>query len=108
MPPKSIYNPLIPDSTNRTVGEWLPNAIAVFVRTFMLIGAIALIFYLVWGGVMWITSGGDSKRAEAAGKQISSAIIGMIVLFSSWAIIKIIGIVVGLDILGDGLVIPTL
>ena len=105
---KSIYNPLIPNSENRTVGEWLPKIIAVFVRIFMIIGSIALIFYLIWGGVMWITSGGDSKRTEAAGKQISGAIIGMIILFSTWAIIKVVGIVVGLDILGSGFVIPTL
>ncbi|HNP89404.1 MAG: hypothetical protein BWY24_00284 [Microgenomates group bacterium ADurb.Bin219] len=105
---KQIYNPLIPNSKDKTVGEWLPKAIVVFVRAFMIIGSIALIFYLVWGGVMWITSGGDSKRAEAAGKQISGAIIGMIILFSAWAIIKVVGIVVGLDILGSGFIIPTL
>lgn len=108
MPTRGIYNPLVPSSETRAGGEWLPNAISTFVRVLLTVGFIAMIFYFIYGGIMWITSGGDAKRTEAAGKQITNAIIGAGLLAAGWALLIILDQFFGLDILKTGIKIPTL
>lgn len=108
MPTRSIYNPLITGSRTRAAGEWLPNAISAFIRVLLTVGFLAMIFYFIYGGIMWITSGGDAKRTEAAGKQITNAIIGAGLLAAGWALLTILDQFFGLDILKTGIKIPTL
>lgn len=108
MPTRGIYNPLVPGSETKTGGEWLPNAISAFVRTFLIVGFLAMIFYFIYGGIMWITSGGDTKRAEAASRQITNSIIGAFILAAGWALLIILDQFFGLDILKTGIKIPIL
>lgn len=107
-PTRGIYNPLIPSSQVRSVSDWLPKAISAFATLFILIGFIAMFFYFLFGGIMWITSGGDQKRVEGASKQITNAIIGMVIAAAGWAIISILDKFFGLRILENGIRIPTL
>lgn len=73
----------------------LPRAVAlVFV-----IGALIFFFYLVWGAISWITSGGDKQTLETARGRITSAIVGLVLLFIALAIIKFIEAFFGIDIL---------
>lgn len=103
-----ICNPAIPSSCGTLSGAgFLTWAISSFISLFMAVAFLAMIFYLIYGGIMWITSGGDSKRAEAAGKQITNAIIGLGLAALGWALIKFVGGFLGLDILG-GFSIPKL
>lgn len=58
---------------------------------FVIIIAVLLVFvYLLWGGIEWIMSGSDKGKAESARTKITSAIIGLIVLAASWAILTIV------------------
>jgi len=107
MPTKGIYNPLVPLSETQTGGEWLPKAISVFVQVLLIVGFIAMIFYFIYGGIMWITAGGDAKRTEGASKQITQAIVGMGIAAAGWAIISLLDRFFGLNILTEGLKIPT-
>ncbi len=106
MPTRGIYNPLITGSQTRAGGDWLPNAISAFVTLGLTVGFIAMIIYFVYGGIMWITAGGDAKRTEAAGKQITNAILGMIVAAIAWAVITVLDQFFGLDIIKTGIRIP--
>ncbi len=60
-------------------------------RVFMSVGALAVIIFFIWGAFEWITSGSDSKGAEKARNRIMNAIIGLIILVSSFVIIGFIG-----------------
>jgi TRAP-type C4-dicarboxylate transport system permease small subunit len=51
-----------------------------------LLGLVAVIM-VVWGGFTWLTSGGDETKVESAKKIISAAVIGLIVVLLSWAIV---------------------
>lgn len=52
-----------------------------------LVGAgLLLLFYLVWGGIQWITSAGDKGQVEKARNKITQAIVGLLVLLASIAI----------------------
>ena len=72
----------------------------------MLVVALVFFFILVMGGFKWVTSEGDEKKVGAARAQITNALIGLAIVFASWAIMKLIETVFGISILG-GLTIPT-
>jgi hypothetical protein len=60
-------------------------------RVIMSIGAIMVLVYFIWGAIEWITSGGDKGKTEAARNRITNAVIGLIILVSSFTIIGFIG-----------------
>ncbi len=53
------------------------------------IGAISVIM-LIWGGLRYILSGGDSKKITDAKNTILYAIIGLIIAFLAYAIIRFV------------------
>lgn len=57
-------------------------------------GAVAL-FMIVYAGIRYITSGGDPKAVEGARNTLTWAIIGLIVILISFAIINFIGYFTG-------------
>ncbi|HOG37660.1 MAG TPA: hypothetical protein PKZ29_01925 [Candidatus Woesebacteria bacterium] len=72
----------------------------------LIVVALVFFFILVWGGLKWVTSGGDEKKVGEARAQITNALIGLAIVFAAWAIMKLIGTIFGIDIL-KGLTIPT-
>lgn len=64
----------------------------------LVIAALAAFIYLIWGGIQWITSGGDKAAVEAARSRIFAAIMGLFVVFATWAIMTIVGQFFGFDI----------
>ncbi len=56
----------------------------------MVIGVILVFAFLVLGGIEYITSGGEKGKTEAARNKITSAVIGLIILASSYAILTIV------------------
>jgi hypothetical protein len=62
------------------------NGIISFV---MVIAAVLVFFYLIWGGIEWITSGGDKGKTESARNKITSAVIGLIVIAASYAVLTL-------------------
>ena len=49
--------------------------------------ALAVFMYLIWGGIGWITSGGDKGKTEEARNKITAAVIGLIVLAAAYALL---------------------
>ena len=52
--------------------------------------AILGIIFLVYGGILYVTSGGDETRAEDGKRTITYAIIGLFLAASAYAIEKLI------------------
>ncbi len=44
------------------------------------IGGLIVFIYLIWGGVEWITAGGDKGKTESARTKITQSIIGFAIL----------------------------
>lgn len=65
----------------------LINSVLSFV---MVIAALLVFFYLIWGGIEWITSGGDKGKTENARNKITAAVIGLVILAASYAILLLI------------------
>lgn len=53
------------------------------------VGAISVIM-LIWGGLRYITSGGDSKKVTDAKNTVLYAIIGLIIAVLAYAIINFV------------------
>ncbi|MBP6933765.1 hypothetical protein KBB59_02720, partial [Candidatus Woesebacteria bacterium] len=56
----------------------------------MLIAAVLVFAFLIFGGIQWITAGGDKSKAEEARNRITSAIIGLVIVAASYALINLI------------------
>ncbi len=72
---------------------FFPSANALTNQIFRIIMVIAVVLvfaYLVLGGIQYITSGGEKAKTEAARNKIVSAIVGLIIVASSYAILTII------------------
>ena len=66
------------------------RAVTVVIQIALLVvGALAVIF-LIWGGFRYITAYGNEEKAESAKKTIGHAILGLIIVILSFAIITII------------------
>ena len=66
---------------------------------FFVIGTVIFVFTFITGAIQWITSGGDKTALEGARGRISNALIGLVILFASYAIIKLIEAFFGVNIL---------
>jgi hypothetical protein len=71
--------------------------IAGFLKLALVIAAIVFFFVLVIGGIRWIISGGDKSQTEQARSQITAALVGLVIVFSAWAIAGLIGTFFGVE-----------
>lgn len=54
-----------------------------------LLGIVAIVIVL-WGGVLWMTAGGNPERAGTARKILFSGVIGLIIILSAFAIAQFV------------------
>src|SRR3989339_1689060 len=71
----------------------------------LLVAALLVFMYLIWGGIQWITSGGDKGKTQEARDRITAALVGLAVVASAWAVMLIISYFFGINIL-DGNITP--
>lgn len=63
------------------------------------IAGIWFFFMVIIGAYGYLSAGGDPKKIETATKKITSALTGLIVIVLAYALISLIGRMLGLDIL---------
>lgn len=73
---------VIPDFFYENVGEFLN----FFLRIVVVASALLTFFYLIWGALEWITSGGDKGNIERARSKMIAAVIGLVLVSASLAI----------------------
>ena len=54
-----------------------------------IVGALAL-FMFIYGGMIWMTSGGNTSRIEKGKETLIWATIGLFIIFASYAILSFI------------------
>ena len=79
------------------------GAVQVFINGFidliLIFVTLASFFYLVFGAFKWMTSGGDNEKLANAKLAITYSILGLVISFLSFLIIKVIGQFLGVDLL---------
>ncbi|MFC1625588.1 hypothetical protein ACFL1Q_00900 [Patescibacteria group bacterium] len=73
----------------------LPNLISLA----FIIAVLIFFFVLIIAAIQWISSGGDKTAMESARGRITSALVGIVILLSSFALIKIVEAFFGINIL---------
>lgn len=110
-----IYNPTINDTiSGKTNFKYTPADPAATISTYLLnfltigfiVGGIIFLFMLIVGSVEWITAGGEKEKAGNASKRITSAVVGIAILFSVFIIVRVVQVVFGVAILN--FTIPTI
>ncbi|MGI5841393.1 MAG: pilin [Patescibacteria group bacterium] len=84
--------------TNLT-GITAPSLVSGLISLVMLIAALVFFFMLLWGGIKWVTSEGDEKKVATARAQITNALVGLAIVFAAWAILWLINVIFGINIL---------
>jgi hypothetical protein len=70
-----------------------------FITIGFIVGVLIFFFMLMIGAIQWISSGGDKQALEGARGRITSALIGLVILFATFAVIKLIEKFFGFSIL---------
>ena len=73
-------------------GKLVSNAINLII----VVALLLVLVFLIIAGVQWIMSGGDKTAVEAARGRLTAAIIGLVIVLASWAIMNIIGTFFGI------------
>ena len=95
------YNsvPLQSLAPNPTLTTFGPLVSAVVKNAFVFAGLISF-FLLIFGGFQVIVGAGDPKKAEKGKAAITGAVIGLLIVFGSFWIVQIIGVITGQNLLG--------
>ncbi len=80
-------------------GQGLAFYIAQLWRTVVIVGGLAVMLYLIWGGIQWLMAGGDKGKIDEAHHKITNSLIGLGVLVASYAVIYFVGAVLKIDLL---------
>jgi hypothetical protein len=72
--------------------------IAGLVNFFIALAVIGALFYLLLGGLAWVTSDGDKAKLETARNRITHAIIGLVIVAAAWAVTVFVGKFIGIDV----------
>ena len=67
--------------------EFFENLIAGGIVLGFTLGSLIFLGIMMLGGIQWITSGGDKASIESARGRVTSGIIGLVILFSVFAVV---------------------
>lgn len=81
------------------------SLVSVIISNALVIAGIILVFFFIFGGISMIAGAGqDNPEKAAKGKQAAtSALLGFIIIFAAYWIIRIIESITGLNILNPGI-----
>lgn len=75
----------------------VPVVITSVTNALFSLAAVTAVFFIVFSGIKFLTSGGDPVKVEQARRTITFAIIGLILVLMSFFIIKLISNVLNTD-----------
>ena len=82
------------------------DLISAGIGSAFLISFLLVFVMLVWGGIQWVTSGGDKENTQKARDRITHALVGVAIIAGAWALMKVVEFFFGISILG-GISLPS-
>jgi len=71
-------------------GVPLNQLVAWFYYLIVSISGLAAFVMLVVGGIQWMTSTGDPTKTKNARDKMTSALLGLLIVLSSWLLIRVL------------------
>jgi hypothetical protein len=72
--------------TSNNLGGMVSNIITIL----FIVAALIALFFLIWGGIKWILSGGDKAKVESARSTIIAALIGLVITFLAFFLLTFV------------------
>lgn len=97
---ETITNPALGPGLREITGigffqKFLPNLLGLS----FVIGTLIFFAILIIGAIQWISSGGDKAAIESARGKINNALMGILILFALFALMKFLESFFGINIL---------
>ena len=100
------------DSANAISGENSLTYIELIISTLLGIATVGaglfFIYNFIMGALAWISAGGEQGKITKAREQMTQGAIGLVLVITSYAVIGLIGSVVGLNLLEPAAQLRTL
>ena len=90
---------------NVTTLTKLETVISALLGLATTVGGLLFLYTFIQGALSWVTAGGDSGKIQKARDQMIQGAIGLIILVAAYAVIGLIGTIVGINILNPALMI---
>lgn len=106
----TVCNPLLNNCNQVTAPvTYFDSVIKALISIFFFVGVLYFLWHFIMSAFHMISSDGDSKKFEEARSGLTYALLGLVVTFSVFAILKFIGSVFGITSLESlNLLLPTL
>ena len=94
---------MIPETVTpfKNLGDLLASGIQIA----LLAAGLMVLMMVIWGGIQYVTSGGDKELAQAAQKRITAALVGLVIVVAAYALAVILEKVLGIKIV-SGITFP--
>ena len=76
----------------------IPKLFPPLINLIIIVSVVLFLFSFLIGGIKMIISGGDKEKMQEASRQVINAIIGIIIVFSTWALISLIEQIFGVKL----------
>ncbi len=84
------------------------SVIRAIIRFILVVAFVLAFVMLLIGGIRWITAGGDEKAVGSARNMITAALIGLVIVLVAFALVRLIEVFFGINIISSGVCIPTI
>lgn len=90
---------LVPDAAKATMFSTPRGIISQLLPYLLTFGGLILFVMLIWGGFEMLTGAANPKAQDAGKQRITAALIGFILLFSSYWLAQLVQTIFGISIL---------
>lgn len=84
----ALNEPTPPISGNAIDLSEIQRIIETIARFLIIVGVIIAVIFIIWGGIMYMTAGGDDAKAGDAKKRILNGVIGAAVVLGVGVILQ--------------------
>ncbi len=77
------------------------NIILASLNLLVIAVVVGALIFMLYGGILWTTSGGDKAKIDKARRTITYSIVGLVVMTLAFVIIQTVGLLLGVPFLGN-------
>ena len=86
----NLTYPILPGGLDINTNQDITTLASWFYTFLVSISGLAAFIMIVWGGIQWMTSSGDSGKITEAKDKIQKALLGLLIVLSSFLILQVI------------------